>query len=89
VEKHVKQSKFLCWVLRHRPDHLGLSLDPHGWADISELISAAREHGVNLSRELVFEIAETDDKGRYEISVDLRRVRARYGHSVDVLLDET
>ena len=26
-------SKFLSYVLRHKPDAIGLTLDPEGWAD--------------------------------------------------------
>ncbi|UCF07058.1 MAG: RNA 2'-phosphotransferase [bacterium] len=84
MEKYIKKSKFLCWVLRHEPDKIGLSLDPHGWAHISELIEAARDRGVNLTREEIYEITETDAKGRYQISADLERIRALYGHSVPV-----
>jgi putative RNA 2'-phosphotransferase len=87
VERSVKTSKFLCWVLRHRPDKLGLALDPHGWIGISELIDGARACGAALDRALIFEIVETDEKGRYQVSEDLKRIRARYGHSVPVQLD--
>lgn len=30
-------SKFLSFVLRHRPEAIGLELDPNGWADIDDL----------------------------------------------------
>ena len=32
-------SKFLSLILRHKPETIGIKLDEHGWADISELIS--------------------------------------------------
>ncbi len=28
----VQLSKFLSFALRHKPDAIGLTLDPHGWA---------------------------------------------------------
>jgi len=31
-------SKYLSYILRHKPDSIGLKLDKHGWADIDELI---------------------------------------------------
>jgi len=34
-------SKFLSFVLRHKPDAIGLELDPEGWANIEELIAKA------------------------------------------------
>ena len=33
-------SKFLSLVLRHKPDTIGISLDEHGWANVSELIES-------------------------------------------------
>ncbi|MFT2622233.1 RNA 2'-phosphotransferase, partial [Escherichia coli] len=29
-------SKFLSLVLRHKPEEIGLQLDPAGWADVDE-----------------------------------------------------
>ena len=29
-------SKFLSLVLRHKPDTIGISLDEHGWANVSD-----------------------------------------------------
>jgi putative RNA 2'-phosphotransferase len=84
VEKHVRLSRFLSWVLRHDPGRLGLELDRCGWADISKLIECARRGNVHLTREVLFEIVETDAKARYQLSYDLTRIRALYGHSVDV-----
>lgn len=87
VERHIKKSKFLSWVLRHDPHKIGLSLDPEGWADISDLIDCAENNGVRLDITTLHEIVETDTKGRYEISADLRRIRATYGHSQSVALN--
>lgn len=84
VETYVKISKFLCWVLRHSPAKVGLGLDQNGWADISELVKCSRNHGVDLNRTILYKIVETDSKGRYEISRDLDRIRATYGHSLPI-----
>ena len=40
-KQHVKVSKFLSYVLRHKPDAIGLELDEGGWADVDELIRCA------------------------------------------------
>jgi putative RNA 2'-phosphotransferase len=77
-------SKFLSFVLRHRPEAIGLELDPNGWADIDDLVERARAHGKPLTREGVEAIAATSPKQRFAISEDGRRVRASQGHSVDV-----
>lgn len=31
-------SKFISLILRHKPDAIGIVLDEHGWANVSELI---------------------------------------------------
>ncbi len=38
----VDVSKFLCYVLRHRPEEIGVRLDPSGYVDAAELVSAMR-----------------------------------------------
>ena len=31
-------SKFISLILRHKPEVIGIALDEHGWANVSELI---------------------------------------------------
>ena len=31
----IKISKFLSYVLRHRPDEIGLTLDANGWTSVA------------------------------------------------------
>lgn len=40
-------SKYISLILRHKPETIGISLDEHGWADVSELIA-----GVNKTHPL-------------------------------------
>ncbi|MCP3654226.1 MULTISPECIES: RNA 2'-phosphotransferase [Herbaspirillum] len=35
----VELSKFLSLVLRHKPDVLGLVLDPQGWIPVADLLA--------------------------------------------------
>jgi putative RNA 2'-phosphotransferase len=84
TEEHVKKSRFLSWALRHAPDKIGLRLDTQGWADVADLIDCARSAGIALPEAVIQEIVETEDKGRYSMSPDRRRIRASYGHSVDI-----
>jgi putative RNA 2'-phosphotransferase len=75
-------------VLRHFPDRYGLELDPHGWISLPDLVRAiGRKHPMYhwLRPMHLVAIAETDAKGRYEVRDD--RVRATYGHTLDVDLD--
>lgn len=82
-------SKFLSYILRHRPDQIGLTLDAHGWADIQELIARAGRHGTALNIPLIHEVVETSDKRRFILSDDGERIRANQGHSIPVDLGLT
>lgn len=79
-------SKFLSYVLRHKPEAIGLSLDTNGWADIDDLITKANSFGeVNsLDKQVIYEIVATSDKKRFAISENGQRIRANQGHSVNV-----
>src|SRR5262245_59318437 len=77
-------SKFLSFVLRHRPGAIGLVLDSSGWASIDELLSRSNEHGTRIHRYELLQVVETSDKKRFSLSADGRRIRAAQGHSVSV-----
>ncbi len=77
-------SKFLSYVLRHKPDSIQLAMDNAGWVDIAELLENANN---GLTRELLDEIVAEDAKSRYAISPDGKRIRANQGHSVEVDLE--
>lgn len=83
------KSKFLSLVLRHKPEEIGLVLDPEGWADLDQLIQLAGNKGVALTRELVVEIVSTSDKKRFAIDPTGVRIRANQGHSANVDLGLT
>lgn len=71
--------------LRHFPGDLGLEMDSRGWVDLIKLGDVVRSRHRWAGKEMVVALVMSDPKERYEISGD--RVRARYGHSVDVELD--
>lgn len=79
-------SKFLSFILRHKPDAIGLALDEQGWASIEELIEKANasDQGVTLTRPLVERVVETNEKKRFTLSDDGTRIRAAQGHSVQI-----
>lgn len=78
----IRSSKFLSLVLRHQPDLLNLELDSKGWLEIDSLILRAQEAGHSLSRGVITEVVDSNDKQRFELSEDGLRIRARQGHSV-------
>lgn len=78
---HKDTSKFLSYVLRHKPDAIDLTLDPEGWADIKELIAKA---DIPLDLATLHEVVATSDNKRFVISDDGQSIRANQGHSVAV-----
>ncbi len=82
----IKLSKFLSLVLRHRPDQIGLTLYPQGWANIEQLIEKANAAGTRFDREDLLGVVETSDKKRFSVSSDGLNIRAAQGHSVSVEL---
>lgn len=82
----VKTSKFLSLILRHKPDEIGLTLDENGWADVEELIRLANLKGIKLTREILEAVVSGNDKKRFVLSEDKRRIRANQGHSINVEL---
>jgi putative RNA 2'-phosphotransferase len=77
-------SKFLSFVLRHKPEAIALELDPSGWVEIERLVEQCRAHGKALSKDIVESIVATSPKQRFAISEDRLRVRANQGHSIEI-----
>lgn len=82
----IQLSKFLSFVLRHKPDEIGLALNSEGWANIDELIERANAAGTEFGRADLLDVVATSDKKRFSISADGLSIRAAQGHSVTVEL---
>jgi putative RNA 2'-phosphotransferase len=80
----VRVSKRLSYVLRHRPESVGLALDPHGWAAVDDLLTALAAAGLPLTRAELEHVVATDDKRRFAFDATGTRIRASQGHSVPV-----
>src|SRR6266508_3258014 len=75
-------------VLRHFPERYGLEMDAHGWVDLRDFLTAIqiRNRRFRFVRQHhVVGLIETDPKGRYQFEDG--KIRATYGHSMDVDLD--
>ncbi len=81
----VTVSKYLSFILRHKPDSIGLVLDAYGWVSIDQLIKNTTQ--LSLDREKVELVVETDNKQRFAISDDRQCIRAHQGHSIDIAFD--
>lgn len=79
-----KVSKRLSYILRHRPDSVGLELADGGWVAVDALLDALNQSGKTLSLDLLEKVVVENDKQRFEYSEDRFRIRARQGHSADV-----
>jgi len=83
--KAEKLGRIISGALRHFPKELGLRLDVHGWADLNDLERCIATKYPWARRYHIEAMLDTDEKGRYETRGD--KVRARYGHSIDLDLD--
>lgn len=78
----VDVSKQMSYWLRHDPEDL--EMDENGYVEIDELVGKLKERFPDVDRKFVEEMVE-EGKQRYEIEGD--KVRAIYGHSMDIDLD--
>lgn len=85
----VQLSKLISYILRHKPDSIGLNLDSEGWAIIDDLINKCNASGNSLDKNILIELVKDNDKKRFSISADGHRIRANQGHSIPVNLSLT
>lgn len=78
-----RASRYMAWLLRHTRNEL--IVDADGWASLSDLIDNMQNRGYRVDAEMVAQIVATDNKGRYALSPDGRYIRAKFGHSIDVI----
>ena len=77
-------SKFISYVLRHKPESIQITLDEHGWVSIADLISAAQKHGQPLDEAELREVVRTCSKQRFSIDASDTKIRANQGHSIQI-----
>jgi len=82
----IRFSKFLSLVLRHQPEKIGIILDDNGWTRVALLISQSNNNGVNLSKAILEQVVQTNNKKRFSFNEDKSKIRANQGHSVKVEL---
>ena len=69
-------------MLRHRPELIGIRLDPGGWVEVDELLTALAAFGRPMTRAQLERVVATSDKQRF--ALEGSRIRASQGHSVPV-----
>ena len=85
TKKEKEISKSISYHLRHKPVELGIELDKDGYAQLDKFL-------FKLSNKVLTELTIADiqyylnnsEKKRFEIDIENNRIRAKYGHSVDI-----
>lgn len=82
----VRLSKFLSYMLRHRPDRYGLAMDEEGFTDLESVWEQVEKRfGTRFARQDIIRLVEDMPEGKQRLEIRDERIRAMYGHSkVDV-----
>ena len=84
-DREERLGRFISGALRHFPEDVGLEMDRQGWVDLDLLCDIMESRYRWATEERLIALIESDIKKRYE--AEGSRIRARYGHSVNVDLD--
>lgn len=77
----------LNFILCHRPDSVGITLDDYGWADVDTLIAGMAANGNPITADTLGKIVSSDPKKHFSFNGDKTKIRATSGHSFKVNLD--
>ena len=78
-------SRFISLILRHKPEVIDINLDTHGYANVKQLIRGINENSNHtITFEILEDIVNTDNKGRYSFNEGKTKIRANQGHSIKV-----
>lgn len=81
TQDYKRISKFLSYILRHKPETIGLELDAEGWASVQDILDKSDK---GLTRQKIEQAVVTNDKQRFSLSDDGQMIRANQGHSLNV-----
>lgn len=78
-------SRYLSKLLRHNPELLDLDYDLHGYVEVNQLIERINERSkYTINKEILDELVEEDNKGRFKYSKDGLYIKACQGHTIDI-----
>ncbi len=80
-------SRFLTFLLRHKPKDYPLAFDREGFAPWQEVVDMVQERFYDVTEEQIRALIAGTEKKRFELRGD--KVRATYGHSFPVDLGTT
>jgi len=84
LRERKRVSKFISYVLRHNPYKFNLKMDKQGYVELRDLIGVLRMKFPFVDEDYLRELVK-EDKKRFEIKGD--KIRALYGHSIDVEIE--
>ena len=83
-DRLVKISRMIAMHLRHKPEAIGLTLEPGGWVRVEALLEGLARKGFALSRDELELVVMGNDKQRFRFDEGHERIRANQGHSTPV-----
>jgi putative RNA 2'-phosphotransferase len=78
----VKVSRYMSYLLRHNPENL--KMDKRGFVDLNEIVKKVQER-FRVDRAFIFEVVKKGSRQRFEVVEG--KIRALYGHTLDVQLE--
>jgi putative RNA 2'-phosphotransferase len=75
-------SRFLSYVLRHRPKEYPLGLDRYGFAPWPDVVTLVQQRFSDVTEEHIRAVVAASEKKRFELHDG--KIRATYGHSFPV-----
>ena len=80
----IKISRYLSKHLRHKPERIGITLQPGGWVAVAELLAACQKYQFPITYIELEEVVFKNDKQRFSFDDTGTLIRANQGHSVDI-----
>lgn len=83
AKKKKDVSIYISFLLRHKPEDIGLAMDNHGWVSADDLINGINRKGIySMDKEKLEELVQQDSKGRYRFNETHTKIKACQGHSI-------
>lgn len=93
--KDVELGKFISFILRHKPQVIGITLDQNGWADTQELLAGINASGRYIDMKILERIVRENgilkmNRQYVHLSADVETAKAvgkRHGKPVVLVID--
>ena len=92
MEKYKNKSRYLTFLLRHKPEDCHLEMDKKGYVSVQQLIENINKYSnYSLTFDELKEIVRTDNKQRFKIvgnNIEGFKVKCNQGHSIPWVIPE-